>query len=94
MTYICPLCHKSLKHKHSLNEHMKTVHRDKAGPATESKPKAKAKSRQKAKQFQVKAMKASKPADATQLYKCGGCGEALNGEVSPCPHCGAELKWS
>jgi len=26
-------------------------------------------------------------------FKCGACGKSLDGEVSPCPHCGANLTW-
>lgn len=92
MTYICPECHKSLKHKHSLHEHMKTVHPDKAGLAAKAKPPAVAKATHKAKKFVVKPVK-EKPL-VKDSYKCGACGASLDGEISPCPACGASLTWS
>lgn len=92
MSYICPECHKSLKNKHSLAEHTKRVHGSELTPKTIGKlpiprgPKSKAK----AQKFQV----AKPPPPAKTTYKCGACGASLDGEVSPCPKCSAELKWS
>ena len=31
--------------------------------------------------------------DNEYTYKCGHCGEALEGEVALCPYCGKTLRW-
>ena len=96
--FVCPHCHKQVKR---LKDHLKRVHADKAGapgPVAIEKlaiPKQKITQwgpKSTAKQFEVKVVKESKP--AKQSYKCGACGVALDGEVSSCPSCGAELTWS
>lgn len=89
MPYNCPECHKSLKNKHSLAEHMKRVHGGKP-PEPKSKPKAEPKTKAKAQKFQV----AKPPPAAKDTYKCGVCSSPLDGEASPCPKCGADLNWS
>lgn len=86
--YNCPECHKTLKNKHSLAEHMKRVHGNKP-PEPKPEPKSKPESKSQAKKFEVKVEKEEK-----STYKCGACDKGLDGEVTPCPHCGAELNWS
>lgn len=87
--YICPECHKSLKNKHSLDEHLKRLH---GSQPAEVKSRVKSEPKSKAKDFKVKVGKEQKEEKTT--YKCGSCGSPLSGEVSQCPSCGAELNWS
>jgi len=83
--FVCPYCYKQVKR---LKDHLKRVHPNETGtPKATPAPKA----THKGKPFEVKVVKESKPKMA---YKCGACGAALDGEISPCPSCGAELNWS
>lgn len=81
--YVCPKCQKQLKNKHSLDEHLKRVHK-----AELAGDKASHEHSNKAEDFKL-----SVPDSQKITYKCGACKAELDGEVSPCPHCGAELTW-
>ena len=94
--YVCSICQRQLKNKTNLAAHMKTVHRAGSPKPTAVEVKSsgglrRVKPASTAKKFEVKVVK-DKP--AKQLYKCGACESALDGEISPCPSCGAELNWS
>jgi len=85
--YVCPICHKQLKNKHGLDEHMKRVHGGQPSePALASPPPAA--SKPKAKDLNLKLRDEDKV-----TYKCGACNHVLDGQLSPCPYCGAELSW-
>jgi len=48
-----------------------------------------------AREFSLEDAETPDPEDDKESgYKCGACGESLEGEVSPCPHCGVELGWA
>jgi len=89
MEYKCPEtgCNKSFARKTLLNRHLQRVH-DKGGGNGGNVGNA----GDGGKKFKVKVAK-PKPEDTT-TYRCGACQAALDGEVSPCPQCGADLTWS
>ena len=45
--------------------------------------------------YQVKSSnEKSNSTDDKETCQCGACGAMLDGKVSPCPYCDAELNWS
>jgi len=88
--YVCPHCQKQVK---NLKSHIKRVHPNETSEATPEATPVKNPNQSQQAKAEAKEFKLNAPAD-NQTYKCGNCSAALDSEVSPCPHCGADLDWS
>jgi DNA-directed RNA polymerase subunit RPC12/RpoP len=80
MLYKCPYCEKFFRNKDLLNRHIKYLHPNQVNSPDDEINNV-------GDEFELENV------EEMVTYKCGACGASLDGEVSPCPHCGAELKW-
>ncbi len=79
MSYQCPTCHKTLKHKKSLADHIAKYHEGQEPPPADD--------------DDTGGLVITPPDDAGQNYHCVDCGTGVSKGQGECPKCGAELSW-